>query len=1445
MKKLILIPITLFCCLLAEAQILRSFTVRYNNASVKGNIIQVANNIFTSVGGLSSGNPGNTTEAPPGGTSANNGTLGRNINIDALVPFGSSWKYFVSAVAPPGAAPAAGWNTLAFADGAWPSANAELGYGDADEQTCIPSRGGGTLCVPTGNKVTTSYFRKTINIANPSAFTSFTFRVERDDGYVLYVNGTEVNRNNMPVGAIVYTTFASADVNDAIITFTVPNTTFAAGNNVIAVEVHQQSLTNSDLSFNLELTALTGTSNDIFNSSTADLNLPTCTQVLFAGLYWGASQGTNGTNTAWIVNETLLKLKVPGSAVYQNITSTQTDYHNGTLVPGLPHTGYRCFVDITSLINSTNPNGTYGIANIAAPEAIINGCAGWTIVIAYADPATIVRNLTVFDGSAIMNGGDPPLDVPITGFLTPPTGPVSCELGAVVYDGDRVSVDAYKFKQDANPLIGTYTNLTPNTLSNLNDMWNSTISGYGVVVATRNPAHNNTLGYDADIIVVPNASNAVLGNNATSASIRFESPSENYFIHTVSTAVSQYTPTFNVLKSSLDLNAGILNPGDSIKYTIDFRNGGNDTSTATIITDYIPTGTSYAPNSLVINGVAKTDASGDDQAEYDLTNNRVIFRLGTGANGSSGGEIIPGAIGTVTFKVYAPSSCAIFSCNSTISNTARMNYKGKLSLLDLVDSSGVLTAGCNIPNPVSDIITGSCMPLADTILANICPSSNVTIPAARYGGYRFFTGTPFIPANLYNPSTPITFTRIIYAYFDGPGSCDDTIRINVFITSCPDIDDDNDGIPDYVELNNPVALQDADADGIPNWNDANYPGFIDNNSDGFNDNFDPSADSDNDGNPNFYDPNFPGWVDTNSDGINDNLDKDLDGIPNHLDLDSDNDGIPDCAESFGVDANGDGRIDNYTDIDNDGLSQNVDGSAGGVTGSGLALGALDTDADGIGNYLDKDSDNDGIPDNIEVLGTDSNNDGKQDSFSDSDGDGFCDAIDSDVGNDGTPENSSAALLRTSADGNGDGRTDSWPFKNSDTDSKPNPYDLDSDGDGISDVKEAQLTDTNWDGRVDGVLSSDGWNAAIAGQGSLSLPNTDGIGRQNPYDIDSDEDGIPDNVEGLTTNGYLLPAAVDTDLDGIDNSYDNFNGFGGDGIHPCDIDNDTQPDYLDLDTDSDGLIDRIEGNDLNHNGLPDDNVALTGIDTDSDGLDDRFDNNNSNAKVTSAYMGNGGSTSGDPSPGSITTVQHTAFPWGCATERDWRCIFYILSCDIISFKAVLQNQQVKLDWTVFCKQEVDQFFIQRSVDGISFTDIAMINGRAVINEADSYSAIDDITRVNSDFLYYRLLTIMKNGKRSISNVIIIRKKSNQDADVQVMPNPVRDQFQLLITTTTTAVAGIHFIDGNGRTLKTHKEQLQPGNNTYTYNWTTGLPSGLYYLRINLATEYFTRKIYIIK
>ena len=175
---------------------------------------------------------------------------------------------------------------------------------------------------------------------------------------------------------------------------------------------------------------------------------------------------------------------------------------------------------------------------------------------------------------------------------------------------------------------------------------------------------------------------------------------------------------------------------------------------------------------------------------------------------------------------------------------------------------------------------------------------------------------------------------------------------------------DGDGITDDIDV-------DDDNDGIL---DTDYYGGTD-----------PSADADADGYPNYVDTDFPGFVDVNNDGVNDNFDADLDGLADHLDLDADNDGIPDAIE-----ANGGVAPAGY-----DALTGTISGA---VNASGLPVAAgtgytlNDFDGDGILDVLDLDSDNDGIADIVEAGGADANGDGIADNFTDANNDGIDDAI---------------------------------------------------------------------------------------------------------------------------------------------------------------------------------------------------------------------------------------------------------------------------------------------------------------------------------------------------------------------------------------------------------------------------------------------------------------------
>ncbi len=155
---------------------------------------------------------------------------------------GTAWRYWDKGTRP------AGWSEASFADGSWASGNAQLGYGDGDEVTTVAS-GGPTVYL-------TTYFRKTFTVdALPAADPVLSMLV--DDGAVVYVNGREVARDNMPSGTVSNTTEASTyragTGEDVFRDFTVPRSALVTGTNVIAVEVHQESTSSSDVSFDAGL----------------------------------------------------------------------------------------------------------------------------------------------------------------------------------------------------------------------------------------------------------------------------------------------------------------------------------------------------------------------------------------------------------------------------------------------------------------------------------------------------------------------------------------------------------------------------------------------------------------------------------------------------------------------------------------------------------------------------------------------------------------------------------------------------------------------------------------------------------------------------------------------------------------------------------------------------------------------------------------------------------------------------------------------------------------------------------------------------------------------------------------------------------------------------------------------------------------------------------------
>ena len=161
---------------------------------------------------------------------------------ETFVGTGDIWSYLSD-----GSNQGTAWRATNFNDNSWSSGPSQLGYGDDDEATDVG------FVVTNGNqKNATTYFRKSdINIANPSEFEDFTLNYLFDDGVIIYVNGTEVARQNVDQGAAFddFSTATSSENQTASVTLS--PSLFTAGNNTIAAEIHNRSATSSDISFDV------------------------------------------------------------------------------------------------------------------------------------------------------------------------------------------------------------------------------------------------------------------------------------------------------------------------------------------------------------------------------------------------------------------------------------------------------------------------------------------------------------------------------------------------------------------------------------------------------------------------------------------------------------------------------------------------------------------------------------------------------------------------------------------------------------------------------------------------------------------------------------------------------------------------------------------------------------------------------------------------------------------------------------------------------------------------------------------------------------------------------------------------------------------------------------------------------------------------------------------
>ncbi|MGK5448937.1 hypothetical protein [Streptomyces radiopugnans] len=249
-----------------------------------------------------------------------------------------------------------------------------------------------------------------------------------------------------------------------------------------------------------------------YNSSSAELRLPTGARVTYARLYWGGNLRV-GEQKPPEDNGRVLIAEPRGR--YKEVLADTVIGHRRTGVMD----GYTASADVTGLV-ARSGGGSYTVAqlNVAAGRSPAGAWGGWTLVAAYAHPQEPLRHLVLMDGYEAMTPSRRVLDITAEALPVPPGA--SGAAGVVAYDGDRGrggetltvgtgTAPAHRVRDAANPA---------------GDPMNSTITDHGRPAPRRLPAYPDTLGYDSDVHGITPA----LARGGDSLTFRFTTRDEGY-----------------------------------------------------------------------------------------------------------------------------------------------------------------------------------------------------------------------------------------------------------------------------------------------------------------------------------------------------------------------------------------------------------------------------------------------------------------------------------------------------------------------------------------------------------------------------------------------------------------------------------------------------------------------------------------------------------------------------------------------------------------------------------------------------------------------------------------------------------------------------------------------------------------------------------------------------
>jgi uncharacterized repeat protein (TIGR01451 family)/LPXTG-motif cell wall-anchored protein len=435
-----------------------------------------------------------------------------------------------------------------------------------------------------------------------------------------------------------------------------------------------------------------------FASSRARLAIPEGSVVLWAGVHWNAAtevpsaaalQGSDHHEApVAVAARDRIRLTPPGGTPAEiRAQETWSDTNPGGT------TSYAGYADVTEQVRRAG-SGLYTVADVQSCRGF-GGCFGsWSMTVAFAHPEQPARNLNVWHGWQLTtpSRNEGVQEFGVTGIEPPPHGPVQARIGVVQADGDRgLGPDSLEISSPSSRAWRRFASIDRPLAEGEQDWFNSTVNAYGRRRTDADAQPNLLANLNQDIAMVED--HQIVSNTDTSFRFRVRTGgTESLYSQVVHAAVDLYQPTI-ALDKTVD-PVGPVEPGSEVTWTLKVANEGIDPIRRAVVTDVLPDELTYVPGSVRYQTGGpvrllgpKTDAPGDDQAEWDARTRTLRFRVGADAGAKDGGQmaVAPSSDGshqlTITFRTVVTSAL-----DTTAVNAAEATGQGRA----LDDSFGPL-----------------------------------------------------------------------------------------------------------------------------------------------------------------------------------------------------------------------------------------------------------------------------------------------------------------------------------------------------------------------------------------------------------------------------------------------------------------------------------------------------------------------------------------------------------------------------------------------------------------------------------------------------------------------------------------------------------------------------------------------------------------------------------